>query len=185
MKTVRAIATFADWRILAIGRSSCRRSALRRSQPRSAGPRPATGKLILEGKHIEKLILSGPQGRQVLTRPAATVSLPLGQYVIEQIELEGGYTTYPNLGPYADRLTANLFTLVAGKPYRSNIGAPLNPSVTVKRAGRLLTLDYQLLDGDGRKYRRSGPLVTDESLKPKFAVYQGDRLVGSGSFEYG
>ena len=55
-----------------------------------------------------------------------------------------------------------------------------HPSLTVKRAGRLLTLDYQLLDADGQKFRNP-----DRNHPPRFTVYQGDRLVGSGTFEYG
>ena len=50
----------------------------------------------------------------------------------------------------------------------------------MKRAGRLLTLDYQRLDANGQ--RAPNP---DRDHPPQFAVYQGDRLVGSGTFEYG
>ena len=53
-------------------------------------------------------------------------------------------------------------------------------SLTVKRAGRLLTLDCQRLGTNGQ--RAPNP---DRDHPPKFAVYQGDRLVGSGTFEYG
>ena len=54
------------------------------------------------------------------------------------------------------------------------------PYVTAKRQGRLLTLDCQLRDAGGRKYTsqtRTNP--------PRFAIYQGDREIASGSFEYG
>jgi hypothetical protein len=60
-----------------------------------------------------------------------------------------------------------------------NPGVP-NPTLTVKRAGRLLTLDCQLLDANGQKSRNP-----DRNRPPTFAVYQGDQLVGSGTFEYG
>jgi hypothetical protein len=55
----------------------------------------------------------------------------------------------------------------------------------VKRAGRLLKLDYQVLDGDGRKYRRNDPSSNDRSHPPQFAIYQGGCQIGSGTFEYG
>jgi hypothetical protein len=60
------------------------------------------------------------------------------------------------------------------------VGLPLTSSVTAKRESRLLTLDYQLLDADGLKYRQN-----ERTNPSQFAVYQGDRLIGSGSFEYG
>ena len=53
-------------------------------------------------------------------------------------------------------------------------------SLTVKRAGRLLTLDCQRLGANGQ--RAPNP---DRDHPPKFAVYQGDRQIGSGTFEYG
>jgi len=60
-----------------------------------------------------------------------------------------------------------------------NPGVPTS-SVTVKRAGRLMMMDYKLLDANGQKSRNP-----DRTHPPRFAVYQGDRLVGSGTFEYG
>ena len=56
----------------------------------------------------------------------------------------------------------------------------LTPSVSVKRVGRFLKLDYQLLDANGRKYT-----VDARSSQPQFTIYQGDQKIGSGSFEYG
>jgi len=50
----------------------------------------------------------------------------------------------------------------------------------LKRAGRLLKVDYLLLDGDGRKY-----LNTTRTSPPQVAIYQGDTKIASGSFEFG
>jgi hypothetical protein len=57
---------------------------------------------------------------------------------------------------------------------------PPTPTVTAKRAGRLLVLNCDLRDANGRKYQPN-----DRANPPQFAVYQGDTLVGSGTFEYG
>jgi hypothetical protein len=130
--------------------------------------------LILEGKHIKKLVLKDEQGQtKGIARPGPKVLLPAGRYQVEEVELEGGFSGrffYPQLS----------LTLNHDQPCRPNIGAPLTPTVKVKRSGRLLTFDYQLLDADGRNY-------TDRSRShpPKFAVYQGDQQIGSGTFEYG
>ena len=55
-------------------------------------------------------------------------------------------------------------------------------SVDVERSGGTLTLKYRLVDSIGNEYasmnnRRDNP--------PVFAVYKGDKQVGSGKFEYG
>jgi hypothetical protein len=138
---------------------------------------PASCELVLEGKHIETLLLTDPHGQpKSLIRPGTREFLPPGQYVIVQIQLEGGYWSYP-------KFAEPKLILAPGKPCRANFGAPLNPTVAVKRAGRLLKLDYQLLDGDGRSYRKGDN--SDRAHPPQFTIYQGDRKTGSGTFEYG
>jgi hypothetical protein len=147
---------------------------------------PATCELVLEGKHFERLVLIGPNGsRKEILRPGASVLLPPGQYGIIEFQLQGGYTCelYPGR-PLGVAFDPERLTLAPGKPCRPRFGAPLNPSVTVKRSGRLLTMDYVLLDADGRKYRKNNP-GDDRAHPPQFAVYQGDSQIGSGTFEYG
>ncbi len=63
--------------------------------------------------------------------------------------------------------------------------AKLTPHVQATRAGRLLNLDYQLLDA-------SGQIRTDQLLQqwprntpPKFTIWQDGREIDSGTFEYG
>ena len=69
------------------------------------------------------------------------------------------------------------------QPYHRVGDVKLTPHVTVKRVDRYLKLDCQLLDGDGQKY--SGNLIDRYAHPPQFAVYQGDRQIGSGTFAYG
>lgn len=58
--------------------------------------------------------------------------------------------------------------------------APPTTTVTAERAGRLLTLGCELRNADGSEYHPE-----NRENPPQFAVYQGDTLIGSGSFEYG
>ena len=183
MKTLRAIAIFTDWRILAIGAllPAFGLAAEPAKKPPPFDPTTWNCELIL-GKHIRSLSLVDQYGQFAASRSRrASMFLPPGQYTIQQIDLDGGFFSTRQDFAHPEKP----LKLAPGTPCRFDIRTPLTPSVTVKRAGRLLTLDYQLLDGDGRKYRRNGPAVTDSSLKPKFAVYQGDRLMDSGNFEYG
>jgi hypothetical protein len=58
----------------------------------------------------------------------------------------------------------------------------LAPQVQVRRAGRILTLDFQLVDAQGRPHR---PDPQRRSTPPTFAVYKAGQPIGTGSFEYG
>jgi hypothetical protein len=178
-KTMRTTANFAGWCIL----TAC--GLLLPAIALCAGPAkkpPARDtdwppcELIL-GKHVEKLALTDTHGQSVAYRlRGSSMFLPPGQYVVEEIDLQGGFSA----NPYP-RIPADQVTLAPGKPFRFDIRGPLTSSVTAQRSGRLLKLNYQLLDGDGRKYRGKG----DRAHPPQFAVYQGDQQIGSGSFEYG
>ena len=67
------------------------------------------------------------------------------------------------------------------KPAVLTAGGPLTNSVSVSRRGRYLALNYQLV-GAGGPYQ----LVNqDRSHPPEFTVYQGDKKVASGKFEFG
>lgn len=68
---------------------------------------------------------------------------------------------------------------VAGPPAA---GATVTPHVQVTRQGRLLKLDYQLLDANGKPQPIQSP---DYSHPPRFTILQGDKELASGSFEYG
>jgi hypothetical protein len=137
--------------------------------------RASDGELRIEGELIKSLTVVNEAGdSRTINRPGASVSLPAGQYTIYQIELDGGaHCSYPRESPS--------FTISPDKPCRLKAGAPLKPGVTFKRSGKILTLDYKLLDAAGRNYRASGRSADP----PRFVVYQGEREIGSGTFEYG
>jgi hypothetical protein len=62
-----------------------------------------------------------------------------------------------------------------------NEKGPLTPRLEVTRMGRLLALDYRLLDGSG-----TNQVNRDQQPNPpQFIVSQSGREIGSGTFEYG
>jgi hypothetical protein len=67
----------------------------------------------------------------------------------------------------------------SGKPQ-----AVLTPHVQVTRAGRILRLDYQLLDDGGQNCTRQ-LLQQPHATAPRFTIWQGGQEIGSGTFEYG
>ena len=51
----------------------------------------------------------------------------------------------------------------------------------VTREGRLLTMDYQLVDAQGRRCIDRKSMATS----PRFTIRQAGQEIGSGAFEYG
>jgi hypothetical protein len=60
---------------------------------------------------------------------------------------------------------------------------PLTPQLQATRAGRLLILDYQLLDADGNNCLRQG--LDPRPAPPRFSIRRDGREIDSGDFEYG
>lgn len=136
---------------------------------------PAGCELVLAGKPVEKLVLSNEQGRRTeIVRPGARVRLPPGRYRIAEISVR-----WDQGGPPETETDVNWLTLTPAGARRLNVGASETPQVTATRWGRLLKLSYDA---------RSGGYASRESARatpPQFVVYEGDRQVASGSFEYG
>ena len=61
-------------------------------------------------------------------------------------------------------------------------GGPLTNRVSVTRRGRLLVFNYQLAGAEGATYRLGRQ---DRSRPPEFAVYQGEKEIATGKFEFG
>jgi hypothetical protein len=131
---------------------------------------------VVEGKDVESIVLVPAQGtpgnavQNLSIQQGVSQFLPQGNYDLQNITLRGGYQSYNN----------GSLTLTPNSPCKLAVGTPLKSSVKVERQGRILRMDYQLLDAQGRKYASS-----DRSSPPRFVVYQGNRKIGSGNFEYG
>jgi hypothetical protein len=170
MTTLRATPNFAGWCIFA----AC--GLLLPAIVLAAGPakpqtpqKHAAAELLLEGKPVEKLTLTNEQGQsQEILHPGRSVSLPPGRYWIREIRVHWD----ANGPPQTDR-DVNRLTLVPSGSCRLNVGSPRTPLLTAKHRGNLLMLNYNP--------RPNG----EASRNAQFTIYQGDRKIASGSFEYG
>ncbi len=135
------------------------------------------GELKVQGKYIERLVLRQKDGAiREFGKPGETIKLPAGEYRLEQVRLQGGYSCGITR-PISD---ADWVTVAADKPAVLKVGAPLKQTVEVRREGSLLLLNYKLLGAGGEAYtsdKRSDP--------PAFTVYKGDKKIASCKFEYG
>ncbi len=136
-----------------------------------------TCELTIGGKRIEKLILVDKGGSlRKFRRPNETVSLSPGEYRVEEVGLEGGFTHHAG-GREA------WFSLEPERPHRLAVGAPLEPQLELTRRGKIVRLSHQLLDAGGRDYQFRGPGTPPNP--PQVTVSRAGRRIGSGSFEYG
>jgi hypothetical protein len=148
------------------------RAPIRNGQTASATARkPGDCELILEGKSIERLVLLDSRGlTKVIASPRTSVFLPPGRYVLQQVDFQGGFPLYPN----------EVLLLTPQTPTKLDVGKLLKPTVTATRKGRMLKLDYQLLDAAGQNCANKY-----YPYPPHFDVYLGNEKVASGNFEYG
>lgn len=134
------------------------------------------GELKITGKFIQRLTLEGGPYPVVLDKPEAMVRVPSGTYGQASVCLKNG-SVEAHLEHFAPaRITVNDKT-----PAVFVGGGPLTNSVSISRQGKNLRLNYQLL-GAGGVYQ----LVSqDRSHPPEFTIYQSDKKVASGKFEFG
>jgi hypothetical protein len=139
------------------------------------------GQLNIEGKFIKYLTFESDSLLAVFDSPEKTISIPSGNYHPHNIFLDGG-----SAGLFQPRVRTSIWikeiNINEGKISELNIGGPLNHSVKISRTGKLCKLDYELIDTGGISYES---VSGRRDNAPKFAVYKGDKRVGSGSFEYG
>jgi hypothetical protein len=139
----------------------------------------ALGELRLDGGHIERLVLLRNDGRrEVLTDPEEAVKLPVGQYLLKDVHLKGGYTR--RIMPGADR---NRVTIAQNRPESLKVGAPLKQNISIQRSGTFLELTYCLRGVGGNTYRYA--LTGGRSSRPSFTIYKGAREIATGKFEFG
>jgi hypothetical protein len=138
------------------------------------GQEPAQGKIKLEGKYVNQLVLEREDGNKVtFDQPGESIKVAAGKYRLREVQLESGYACQI----WSD---ANWVEVGEDKPAVLKVGAPLKQIVTAERQGRALELDYKLLGIGGEEYVNS-----DSNKPPTFTVYKGDKRIASGTFEYG
>lgn len=140
---------------------------------------PSLGELKITGNVIERVTLEGGPYVVVLNKPDAVARVPVGRYSTTKVSLRKG-----DVQAYLDermKAVGMPITVSEKAPAVLTAGGPLTNSVTINRRGKNLSMNYQLV-GVGGAYQ----LVNqDRSHPPEFTVYQGDKKVASGKFEFG
>jgi hypothetical protein len=137
---------------------------------------PALGELKVSGASIYRLIFyRGGECAAVLDRPGPVAQLPAGRYDAAEIWLRSGAVEASSIG-------ARRLDIKAGTPATLTIGAPLTNSVKLSRNGGNLLMQYELAGAGGALYRLSGQ---DDAKRPAWTVFQGDKCLASGKFQFG
>jgi hypothetical protein len=139
---------------------------------------PKLGELKIAGAYVQRATLEGGPYVVVLDEPAGTVKVPVGRYNAARVWVKRGDTE-----AYLDGRTTAAGRITVGEkaPVVLLAGGPLTNSVDVMRRGKYLALNYRLT-GVGGGYQ----LVSqDRSHPPEFTVYQGEKKIASGKFEFG
>lgn len=141
----------------------------------SQDQKPVRGELKIEGKYIERLVLGRNDGHtEVLNDPEDTLRLPVGQYLLQDVRLKGGYSR--RTMPHAHRIAVS-----EDEPAVLKVGGPLKQTISVQRQGRILEMTYGLVGVGGETYAA----VRNANKRPAFTIYKGDRKISSGKFEFG
>ena len=136
---------------------------------------PDIGQLKIEGEHIERLVLERKDGQtEKLENPGQTIKLPVGEYKLREVRLEGGYSIR-NLGA----LSHNRIAISESEPAVLKAGGPLKQTIKIERRGSVLVLNYDLIGVGGESY------AIARNRQPSFQIFKGDQKIASGQFEFG
>ena len=137
---------------------------------------PVLGEMDLPGTNITYLVLSGP-ALAVLENPGPRVTLPVGKYRAEYVELEAG-----------DRvLTSSYFgrsmevDIQEGAPAMLTVGGPVRNVLSTRRSCNTLQIWFDIAGIGGEQYYEC---VRPTRSTPRFVAYQDELAFGAGTFEY-
>ena len=140
------------------------------------------GEIAITGKHIDRIVMTSQKRTVVLERPASVERVPVGNYMIDKVRLRAGERRAAM--SRRQQALVNSETVKVQPVGQATLiaGGPLTNSVSIVRRGKTLVFNYELRGQGGMEYR----LINDRGIvQPEFAVYQGDRKVASGKFEFG
>ena len=140
---------------------------------------PKLGELKITGAFVKRAMLEGGPYLVVIDQPQGTMKAPVGRYSGAKVCLKRG-----DAEAYLDGYVGNALGRLSvneKNPVVLTAGGPLTNSVTAGRRGRNLLLAYKVV-GAGGQYQLAGQ---DRSHPPEFTIYQGDKKVASGKFEFG
>jgi len=139
------------------------------------------GDLELTGEHLKRVLLVGTECTVVLDQPEPVVRVPVGTYG-RQVGVwleQGGKAAYRERPHGA---ASSTIAVTATNAARLTVGGPLTNRVSVTQRHQTLVLSYRLVGADGADYELA---ELDRSKPPSFAIYQGEKQVAAGNFEYG
>jgi hypothetical protein len=137
------------------------------------------GELVLDGQFVQRLVLQG-NGLVILDSPTQPLPVPADKYRVQAIYLQSPPSTMVFAARDVSRFPE--FSVTAGASYHLRAGGPLESRVAVASRGNSLGLNYVLTGVAGESYTASNP---GRKNPPKFSIYQGDRQLAAGNFEYG
>ena len=115
----------------------------------------------------------------IVDKPEGVVKVPVGRYEQTGVWLRKGEVEASPEQRWG--FGSRPITVSAAKRAVLTAGGPLTNSVSVSSQGRHLVLNYHLV-GQGGAYELANQ---DRSHPPEFTIYQGDKKVGAGKFEFG
>ena len=138
---------------------------------------PPMGKLNVETERCKLLCLRNEYEVVLLTSPAGTVSLPAGDYHVDNCipAYEPGRFRRPKFVSYDQHVF-----IEPGQTYNLRIGPPLKNSVEINRDKNLLSLKYQLVGSGGELYE-----YYDWDNPPTVSIYKGPFRIARGTLSFG
>jgi len=137
------------------------------------------GEVEITGDYVDRVILEAQGIVAVLDGPARKLKAPAGRYRSQRVRLGTG----DNLAyRESNGSSSSPFVVSEGKTAKLMVGGPLTNSAVLDKRGPYISLNYRLVGVGKESY-----VFEDESRSnpPQFAVYEGERKVASGKFEYG
>jgi hypothetical protein len=141
----------------------------------------STGSLEFRGAFVPRLILLEGPWTTVIDDPSGLVSVPTGIYEVYRLQVrQGTAVARPNwLG---DRGVLQRVVIEPEGVAQLTAGGPLTNMVSVKRRSQHVVFDHWLAGADGSRYQMLSP---SRGEPPRFTVFQGDKAIASGNFEFG
>lgn len=128
--------------------------------------------ISFEGQFVSRVMMTNESREWVLLDwPQAAMRIPAGNYNVQRIDLLDSFSGYPR---YEREITAQHNVL--------KTGGPIKQMITASREGVNLNLNYALKGADQTDY---SPDMLSREARARFEIYQGERCVRTGQFEYG
>lgn len=128
--------------------------------------------ISFEGQYVSRIMLRDGEYRiyGIVDWPQPNMRIPKGSYYLSRVDLLDSFYGY----------SRNSRLIISGRNTQIKAGGPVKQEVKVSRMGATLKFDYSLKGTGGLGYS-----ADSYSNRATFAIYQGDKKVEGGNFEYG